>query len=350
MLHFFQNNVLRHVLAWVGIFMFTALRFTLYNEPIYFGEALIFNGAYVIPQVILAYLLLYVLVPRLYVQKRYFTFVLVFFLLLYLLSFMARYLTVHAAEPLVRVPPFEQETPWEIATDLGTLFGRYAISILYVVGIFLAFVYFKAYHTEREKALILATQKSQAELKNLKAQLNPHFLFNTLNNIYSLSVLQSPQTSTAIAKLAELLDYTLYRCNADVVPLSAELRLVNTYLELEKLRYTDRLKITLTENITYDAMVPPLVFLSLVENAFKHGSGEDPLAPSINIDLHSDASELRLLVANTFQPGVVPRGEEAIGLNNIRQQLRVLFPDRHSLVVTDEGNWFKVFLSIKHSV
>jgi sensor histidine kinase YesM len=347
---FFRNNVVQHVVAWICILFFTALRFTLHDKPFSLFEDVGYNVAYAIPQVIMAYLMLYVLIPKLFVPKHYLSFGVVFMAALYVLAFMARLLMVHVAEPMMRPEPFEQESVYVIATDLGSLFGKYAISIMYVVGTFLAFVYFKAYHHEREKALLLAAQKSEAELRNLRAQLHPHFLFNTLNNIYSLSLQQSPHTSVAIAKLSELLDYTLYRSNANLAPISAELSLVISYIELEKLRYSDRLKIGIESDLQHDGLVPPLVFLSLVENAFKHGSGEDLYAPSIQISLKGDHRELRLSVANTYTPVPNRPIAESIGLRNIRLQLEALFPQSHALDIRTEGNWFKVHLYLKYPV
>lgn len=347
MRQFFQINTVQHIMAWIAIFFFTAVRFTLYDDPAPVLAALVYNLPYIFPQMAMAYLMLYVLVPRFYVKKRYAAFLFSFFSALYIAAFVARVGTVHCAETLIRPRPFEQESIYEIATDLGSLFGRYGVSVLYVVGLFLAFIYFKAYHQEREKALLLENQKSKAELQNLKAQLHPHFLFNTLNNIYSLAILQSPQTPVAIAKLSELLDYTLYRSNADLAPVSKELALVEHYIELEKLRYTDRLNITLQADIQYDAMIPPLVLLSLVENAFKHGSGEDLASPVINIIVKSNVNALHLTVANTWRPAKTGRLDVPIGLNNIRQQLQLLFPNQHTLEANTEGDWFNVNLEIR---
>ncbi len=352
MAEIFKHKAVSHVLIWLGIFVFTSLRFTLHDDPFPLSEAFIYNIPYTIPQIIMAYLLLYVLIPKLYFHKRYAWFAISFLVALYVLAFTARVLMVHVAEALVRPAPFDQESIYVIATDLYSIFGRYGISVLYMAGLFLAFTYLGAYHREREKALLLAAQKSQAELKSLKAQVHPHFLFNTLNNIYALSVTQSPKAPEAIAKLSELLDYTLYRCNADLVPVSTEIELANNFIELEKLRYTNDLNITQRIKVQHDVLVPPLLLLSLLENAFKHGPGESLQPPAIELDLTCDQQRLDLKLANTFQPkGNKPHTNDgSIGLNNIRQQLELLFPNRHSLDIQTEGNWYAIHLTIQYDL
>jgi LytS/YehU family sensor histidine kinase len=113
----------------------------------------------------------------------------------------------------------------------------------------------------------------------LKTQLNPHFLFNTLNNIYVLSLENSEKTQKSIEKLSKILDHVLFRCNTKYVSLSSEIELLENYIELEKLRYDDRLQINFNNHIEQDVKIAPLILLSLVENAFKHGAGEDSVSP-----------------------------------------------------------------------
>ncbi len=152
-----------------------------------------------------------------------------------------------------------------------------------------------------KRALDLEKQKADIELMALKAQLNPHFLFNTLNNIYSLSVMQSPRTSPAIARLSEILDTLLYRSGGMYVPVSQEIALLQNYIELEKLRYDDRLVVTFDHHTTDDAGIAPLILLSLAENAFKHGAGEDAGSPEIHINLHQHQDQLTFTISNTFR-------------------------------------------------
>jgi len=127
----------------------------------------------------------------------------------------------------------------------------------------------------KQKTLQIDKEKIETELNLLKAQLNPHFLFNTLNNIYVLALENSSKTAYSIEKLSEILDYILYRCTDKYSSLKAEVKMLENYIELEKLRYDDRLRVTLKKQIEKDIAIAPLILLSFVENAFKHGAGED---------------------------------------------------------------------------
>jgi LytS/YehU family sensor histidine kinase len=202
-------------------------------------------------------------------------------------------------------------------------------------------------HWEMQKhTYALEKQKAELELKLLKTQLNPHFLFNTLNNIYSLSLYQSPMTSEAIARLSEILDHILYRCNSVTIPLSSEIKLLENYIALEKLRYDDTLKVYFKSEIEQEIEIAPLILLSLVENAFKHGVGEVVGFPFISIDLKVDNQAFYFQIENTYLSDNEEDTREKIGLQNLRQQLNLIYPNQYQLDVTQSKNLFKVNLKI----
>lgn len=298
----------------------------------------------------MAYLTAYCFLTERFLKKGYLFTGVCFIAAVYLVASLCRLSTVHLAEPLVRKPPFTQETPWEIFTDLRYIAFKYGPSVLTSAFIFFIAKFFSDHSKEREKRLLLSKEKSDAELKMLRAQLNPHFLFNTLNNIYSLSIDNSPKTSSAIGKLAEILDYVLYKCNTDFVPVSSEMQLINDYIELEKLRYDDRLEVNLTSGIIMENQVPPLVFLSLVENAFKHGAGEDSGSPKIWISVKTDNNQTEFKVINTFVDAFETHNKEAIGLSNINKQLELLYGTQYALETTKENNLFNVTLVLQNRI
>jgi sensor histidine kinase YesM len=197
------------------------------------------------------------------------------------------------------------------------------------------------------RSLTLEKQKSEIELKLLKTQLNPHFLFNTLNNIYTLSLLNSPKTSESIARLSEILDYILYRCNAKTVPISGEIQLIEHYIALEKLRYDERLKVSFTKEISQNVEIAPLILLTFVENAFKHGASEDAGSPEITIDLRVTVDELIFMVKNSLSSMQTHTKQEGLGLLNIQQQLELIYPKQHLLEIKHLDNLFEVILTIK---
>ncbi|MCL9806874.1 histidine kinase [Flavobacterium amniphilum] len=299
---------------------------------------------------IMAYLVAYCFLTEKFLKRGYLFTGFCLLVSAYFLAAFCRLSTVHLAEPLVRTPPFTQETPWEIFTDLKYIAFKYGPSVITAAFIFFIAKFFSDHSKEREKRLLLSKEKSDAELKMLRAQLNPHFLFNTLNNIYSLSVDNSPKTSSAIGKLSEILDYVLYKCNTDFVPVSSEMQLIEDYIELEKLRYDDRLEVQVSSSVLMENQVPPLIFLSLVENAFKHGAGEDSGSPKIWITLQSEKVQVVFSVVNTYVNSVENHTKESIGLVNINKQLQLLYGEMYSLVTEKENGLFSVTLVLKNKI
>jgi two-component system, LytTR family, sensor kinase len=195
----------------------------------------------------------------------------------------------------------------------------------------------------------LAKAKAEAEIKLLKGQLHPHFLFNSLNNIYSLALMKSDLTADSILKLTELLDYLVYRANMDKVALSKEVQLLENYMGLEKLRYGDKLKVEMGISLRNEGVqVAPLILLPFAENCFKHGgTGADGVF-SIRIQLHYDDQKLVFNIANSKRK----RKEKSpvnggVGLENIRQRLTLLYPNRHKLEISDGAEEYGVKLVIE---
>jgi len=197
-----------------------------------------------------------------------------------------------------------------------------------------------AYHffQKQQTLLKLKEQKISAELDALKNQLNPHFIFNTLNNIYALSLKKSDQTPIAIETLSAILDYVVYRCNDKFVDLGAEINLIENYVTLEKIRYGNRLNFNLTEDIQSNIKIAPLILLTLVENACKHGVREELNQAQVSMSLTETGNQLHITVRNSkpkqvTQPGVK---DKQIGLSNLKKQLDLLYPQSHTFSISDE--------------
>lgn len=201
----------------------------------------------------------------------------------------------------------------------------------------------------------LIRAKAEAEIKLLKGQLHPHFLFNSLNNIYSLALMKSDLTADSILRLTELLDYLVYRANQDKVPLSKEVQLLENYVELEKLRYGEKLQVEMDIALFNDGLlVAPLILLPFAENCFKHGGPGTDGFFWINIALRSNANRLEFRIANSkkakragggvAQSQPVTNGSGGVGLENIRQRLTLLYPNRHKLNISDGLEGYEVTL------
>jgi len=346
--YFKHNREQLHIGFWCALFVLELSR-ALMKEHYSIVQTFVYDLCMLLPQMLMAYYLAYFVIPKFFLKKRFYVSILLFILGTYLLGIFARILIVHVGETLVRVPPFKQETIIEILMDWKKLLFHYIPAIYSVSLIFLFIKYFVDYNRIREKDLTLDKEKAEGELKTLKAQLNPHFLFNTLNNIYTLSLVNSPKTPVSIGKLSEILDHILYKCNGKFVLLSSEIKLLEDYIDLEKLRYDDRLQVSFKTNIETDAEIPPLILLSLVENAFKHGAGEDSGSPKIDISITNKNSLFTFEISNTISNHYEESNKEAIGLANIKKQLDLIYQNQYSLNIDSSKNIFTVTLQINQN-
>ncbi|WP_276479801.1 sensor histidine kinase [Paraflavitalea pollutisoli] len=223
----------------------------------------------------------------------------------------------------------------------------YYLDNLYFAALYSAFgiIYFflisDHQHQLHQKNLMLINK--QTELSFLRSQVNPHFLFNSLNNIYSLVYHKSDQSLTAIAKLSDLLRYMLYDSN-ELVPLQKELDYIHKYMELQQLRFDYTLPATLElSGNPGKASIPPLLLIPFVENAFKHGDVRK--GSTIRMRLHVDDQVIRFGISNHI--GVQQKDAGGgIGLENVRRRLELLYPDHHKLEVRQTTNIFEVELEI----
>lgn len=188
-----------------------------------------------------------------------------------------------------------------------------------------------------------------AELQLLKAQVHPHFLFNTLNNIYSFSLESSPKTPGLILRLSNLLSYMLYECKEPLVPIEKELAVMKSYIELEQERYGS--KIDISWNVTEDlktVAIAPLLMLPFIENAFKHGTSEQIDRSWLSVDVWLHENRLKAKIANSKNDFGQDGGRmNGIGIVNVKKRLGFIYPGSHELKINDEGNFFVVSLSIE---
>lgn len=206
------------------------------------------------------------------------------------------------------------------------------IDLIFIAGVASALI-------ALQRSRHLQTDKLRAELNALKQQVHPHFLFNTLNNIYALAVNGSTKTTDAIKHLADVTRFLLYETPKDRVILKSEWEILNQYLELEKLRYGDRLKLSVQyPDIPDSVQIAPLLLLPLVENAFKHGASLDDGQPEINIQLALDESHVRLRVDNSCNTS--QNDKPGIGLANLRRQLELQHPGHRLWTDRQEDRYF----------
>jgi Histidine kinase len=346
-----QYRWLSHVLYWL-IVLLVAVSSSKYRDgkQSTYGFEFASDALYMSAEMMYVYALAYFVIPQFIYRKRYLLSAVGFLVTGYVACVIARIFIVKICEPLAGVPPKAFETYTEIFTDFPKLIYNYYSDMMATSSIFIFFKVFKDQLIAQKRALTLEKERAETELKLLKTQLNPHFLFNTLNNIYSLSLSSSPVTSPSIARLADILDHILYRCNDDFVSLKNEVTLIKNYVELEKLRYDERLTVEIDSQADSSLNIAPLILLSLVENAFKHGASDDTQSPVIQIGIYTDERNFIFKISNTTaikNKETIAEPAERIGLNNLRRQLDLLYADNYSLSVTNNGKHFDVELHIE---
>jgi hypothetical protein len=239
-----RRRWLTHVLFWVSALL-VGVSSSKYHDgrTASIGFEFLVDFLYLVPEILSAYLVAYWVLPKLLYRRRYVAGVLAFLGVAYLACVLGRIFIVKIDEPLAGIKPKAYETYGAILTDIPKLLYVYFFDIFSMVFLFLCLKTLKDQVLIQRRTLMLEKEKAETELALLKAQLNPHFLFNTLNNIYSLSFTSPERTSASIARLADILDHILYRTNDRFVALSAEVALMRNYIELEKLRYDSRLTV-----------------------------------------------------------------------------------------------------------
>lgn len=200
----------------------------------------------------------------------------------------------------------------------------------------------KLFHEQRENEL--KAQKQEVEIQLMKARFNPHFLFNTLNNLYGLTKKDNAMSSEYILRLSGIMRYILEEGKKDRVAISEEVQLLENYIALEKLRYDDRLELTFQKNILQDKAITPLLLLTFVENAFKHGAGEAAGQTYIHLQLTVEEDQLDFSVENSkTQVSDMPGN----GLTIVRKQLELIYPGQHQLEITESEDFYRIRLTLK---
>lgn len=195
----------------------------------------------------------------------------------------------------------------------------------------------------------LKAEKSKTELSLLRAQINPHFFFNTLNNLYALTIKNSKQAPDVILKLSDMMRYTIYEGEKETVKLSDEMEYLNNYIELHKIRYKKTVDISFKHDIDTSLSIAPLLYIILLENAFKHGIETLTENAFIHINLYEDTDFIYFKIENNFDPKEISEAK-GIGLTNLKRRLALIYQKKHELTVDKTNNTYKVTLKIsKHA-
>lgn len=344
---FLKARLLNHMVFWVVVVFGLAYHGSLFGGNLRDNSI---NMMALLPvQVVAAYVLVYYQIPQLFNKGKYLLFMVSLLGVAYVLSAMGKLSVLHIAQPLIGVEALD-ESLGEVLTDPVYLIKVFTTSV-YIPAMSLFILKMTKERFMQQNLLItLEKEKQKSELDFLKAQMNPHFLFNTLNNIYSLSTNDSEKTPEMILKLSEILDYTIYECNEATVPVMKEWVLIENYVDLETLRYSDQLTILLEEQVdNKEARVAPLILISLVENAFKYSLKRVDGTPTIKVQLKVEDGLLNFEVFNTKGMNLPEsqKKDKGIGVQNMKRQLELQYSHRHTIDIEDTPESYLVRLTIK---
>jgi hypothetical protein len=307
------------------------------------------SNAGLISNMFFTYIFIYLLSPFFLLKGKYVSFIIATAVLLLAIVFYTyNNLLIGYQKNLQAFDPHVVKT----LPDKGYLFRCAWENILFncpaTAGIALGIKLLKRWYLKQTEIQQITIAKASVELQLLKAQVHPHFLFNTLNNIYSFTLKASPKAPEMVKKLKELLHYIIYECNDEKVRLDKELKMLKDYMSLERIRYGDELDMTIDiRGNAEDKMIAPLLLLPFVENSFKHGTSKMLSRPwlSLNIIIEEDRFYFML---NNSKPEEYSGSncQGGIGLNNVEKRLRLLYPNKHKLNLTIEPTHFTVLLEI----
>lgn len=346
-----KNRISTHILFWLVMLLFNSQIFFYAGQS--FLESFLSTLVILPSMLIAAYFLVYYQVPKLLFKKKYIKFIISFILSVYITTVLARLFNVFVIEPMIGVVELtpKNELFYRVITSVWRLARNYFMPIYLVPIIMLGVKLIKIQAEEKQKVEELEKEKATSELNFLKAQIHPHFLLNTLNNIYALSLKKSDKTPESVLKLSEMLTYVLYKCNEKYVTLKDEVQLIENYIDLEKLRYGNSLKVDFIKDISNQSLkIAPLILLSLVENAFKHGVSGDMDKPLIKIHLKTNDQALEFVIFNTKNKSKqkdLTDYTKGIGSKNVKKQLNLIYPNAHTFHVEERLESYEVKLTLK---
>jgi LytS/YehU family sensor histidine kinase len=219
----------------------------------------------------------------------------------------------------------------------GIIFDFGKSVILYLLGIL-----FTTLFRTRQFQYALTQAKTDAELKYLKAQIHPHFLFNSLNSVYAMCIEEeAPQSGKAVLQLSNMMRYVISDAHADLVDLEKEINYIKNYVALQELRLGDTAQIDFKiEGNSQSLKIAPLLLISIIENAFKYGISPEDDSP-IKIHLSIQEQHLTLLVENKIHPNILPKESTGLGLQNTQQRLELNYPNKNCLIINNNSHLFR---------
>ena len=335
-----RYRVWRHVIYWSFHIMIWAAFWIVMGVPLSYGRHLLNMTMWVPVFILFGYPLVYGAIPHLLLKGKVSLFLLV------ILAWGAVGLYIDEGFRSYILIPVQEAMGLDYILPRGPLAFCYLCMTTSAASPMII-KFFKLCTIKQQDWIQTQQERINAELQLLKAQVHPHFLFNTLNNIYSFSMDRSPKTPGLILKLSSLLSYMLYDCKAEEVRLEKEIETMKNYIDLEKERYGDAIEISWNvEGDLKGKFISPLLMLPFLENAFKHGISDQIDKPWLSIDISVKSDTLRCKIANSKNEFISYK-ENGLGIANVKKRLEFIYSGKHELKLNDEGNFFVVSIFVK---
>ncbi len=335
----FTRYKVHHFAFWLAYFFFW---YFFYNQQLHSGSAFVTAFITISIHGLMVYFNMYFLFSKLFKQRLYLSYV-VSVILTILLASLIWTLALNSLSIITNHTPLKNI--WTIK-----FFTACFASITYSLAITMSLKMVKQWYERERVAENLERINMETELKYLKTQINPHFLFNSLNSLYALTLQKSDRAPELVLKLSEILRYVLYEGSERWVSLEKEINYLKSYLDLEKIRNGDRLSLEFNINGNPKTKkIAPMLFLTFLENSFKHGINQKAEGGFVKVEMNISDKYLDFSIENSR-----PKEKEkrlngktgGIGLENIKKRLELLYPDHHELTIEDDGENYRVKLNL----
>jgi two-component system LytT family sensor kinase len=346
-----MRRILPHLLFWIFYWALMAYLeyfwlqdyITSWSDSKSISRAILGSFFYIIPYLAFAYCLVYFSLPQLVKKKHPFFIRLSLVVVPYVLAVFA---IIQMAHEIVLPHVYENVVVPSFVFFEPRKFLSIMIEAAFPAGLLVGMTFVNSQLAAKEREKNLVKEKLTAELQLLKNQINPHFLFNTLNNIYALTIKKSDEAPDVVLKLSELLSFLLYEAGNDLITVEREVNFLDDYIAIQRIRYTDRLSLVFKKDIDNPGQtIAPLLLLPLVENAFKHGASENHFESYIHLDLTLKNGNLLFIIENSFEETDVSKQPSTIGLSNTNRQLELLYKEQQ-LTINKTDKLFSVRLQV----
>ena len=339
-----RRSLWQHILFWLIVVSTYAISAWGYRDN--FQQAILYEAIYLPARMLAVYFNWFLWMPQKLYRNKVGAYLVGMVAVIFVLATLQRYLMYYWAYPTFF-------PTWPVQSTGAFVFFRVVQNMVVIatpVALSTGMKLFLDWFDQKNRAQQLEQEKVAAELQYLKSQINPHFLFNTLNNIYGLAIERSQKVPPLLLKLSDLLSYSLYESGEKFVDIARELQLIKDFIALEMERSDNRVRVEwgVKEETLQGAEIAPLLLIPLVENAFKHGTREETRRAEIAIQLMKNNEQLFFQVRNSIpeeKPNIAE--DSGIGLANVRRRLAILYPDQHEFSIQEQSNSFEVTLKVE---